>query len=188
MPAPTRRPACATSTASPSPWPRPWSTSRGPDPVAGPPAFACADHRAGTVRGVDYTEALAYLDRHINLEKSAAIAGRVEGLKLDTMRRLVHVLGDPQRAYPVIHLTGTNGKGSTARMIAELLAAHGLSVGLYTSPHLQRVNERLWWSGEPRQRVDRDGEVIQEALTGPRRALPAEREDFVSDEDLVGLD
>ncbi|MCI0347194.1 MAG: bifunctional folylpolyglutamate synthase/dihydrofolate synthase [Chloroflexi bacterium] len=59
------------------------------------------------------------------------------------MRRLVDVLGDPQRAYPVIHLTGTNGKGSTARMITALLAESGLTVGTYTSPHLQAVNERL---------------------------------------------
>ncbi|MGH9189794.1 MAG: bifunctional folylpolyglutamate synthase/dihydrofolate synthase [Acidimicrobiales bacterium] len=49
----------------------------------------------------------------------------------------------------MIHLTGTNGKGSTARMITALLVAQGLSVGTYTSPHLQRVNERLAWSGEP---------------------------------------
>jgi len=97
----------------------------------------------GTVPVVDYTEALAYLDRHINLEKSAAVAGRIEGLSLDGMRRLVHALGDPQAGYPIVHVTGTNGKGSTGRMIAELLAAHGLVVGVYSSPHLQRVNERL---------------------------------------------
>jgi dihydrofolate synthase/folylpolyglutamate synthase len=49
----------------------------------------------------------------------------------------------------VIHLTGTNGKGSTARMLTSLLMARGLSVGTYTSPHLERVNERMAWSGEP---------------------------------------
>jgi dihydrofolate synthase/folylpolyglutamate synthase len=137
---------------------------------------------------VNYPEALAYLDRHIDLEKTGAAAGRVDGLKLDGMRRLVHVLGDPQRAYPVIHVTGTNGKGSTARMIAELLAAHGLSVGLYSSPHLQRVNERLWWSGDPRQRVDRDGQVFEDVITAGKRALPTDREDLVSDDQLIGLD
>ena len=97
-----------------------------------------------------------------------------------THDRLMHVLGDPQRAYPVIHITGTNGKGSTARMIAELLAAHGLVVGLYTSPHLQRVNERLWWSGEPRQRVDTDGELFEDVITAGKRALPADRDDLVA--------
>ncbi len=51
-------------------------------------------------------------------------------------------MGDPQHAYPVIHITGTNGKGSTAQMITRLLMAQGLQVGTYTSPHLERVNER----------------------------------------------
>ena len=87
--------------------------------------------------------ALRYLDEHTNLE---ATAGRVEGLSLERMRRLVEVLGDPQTAYPVIHITGTNGKGSVARMVTELLRASGLSVGTYTSPHL-----------EPHQRADRVG-------------------------------
>jgi dihydrofolate synthase/folylpolyglutamate synthase len=65
------------------------------------------------------------------------------------MRSLCDVLGDPQDAYPVIHVTGTNGKGSVTRMIAALLQARGLSVGSYTSPHLERINERLVWDGEP---------------------------------------
>ena len=90
--------------------------------------------------------ALRYLDQHTNLE---ATAGRAEGLSLDRMRRLVSVLGDPQTAYPVIHVTGTNGKGSVARMITSLLEAHGLSVGTYTSPHLEAINERIAWNGEP---------------------------------------
>ncbi len=65
------------------------------------------------------------------------------------MRRIAEVLGDPQRDYPVIHLTGTNGKGSTARMISALLVAHQLSVGTYTSPHLEHVTERIGWNLEP---------------------------------------
>lgn len=90
--------------------------------------------------------ALRYLDQHTNLE---ATAGRAEGLSLDRMRSLVGVLGDPQGAYPVIHITGTNGKGSVARMVTELLECAGLSVGTYTSPHLEAVNERMCWNGEP---------------------------------------
>ena len=58
-------------------------------------------------------------------------------------------LGDPQDTYPVIHITGTNGKGSVARMISELLRASGLSVGTYTSPHLEAINERITWNSEP---------------------------------------
>jgi dihydrofolate synthase/folylpolyglutamate synthase len=95
---------------------------------------------------VDLARALAYLDEHVNLEASA---GRIEGLSLDRVRRLTEVLGDPQDALPIVHLTGTNGKGSTARMITALLAETGLSVGTYTSPHLQRINERLARNGEP---------------------------------------
>jgi dihydrofolate synthase/folylpolyglutamate synthase len=99
---------------------------------------------------MDFEEAQAYLDDHINLEKTASIsAGHVEGLSLDRMRRVVEVLGDPQDDYPVIHITGTNGKGSTARMISALLAAHQLSVGSYTSPHLEHVTERIARNGEP---------------------------------------
>lgn len=95
---------------------------------------------------MDLPAALAYLDDHVNLE---ATAGRVHGLSLERMRRLASVLGDPQHAYPVIHLTGTNGKGSTARLVAAVLAGHGLGVGTYTSPHLQRIHERLTRNGEP---------------------------------------
>jgi dihydrofolate synthase/folylpolyglutamate synthase len=95
-------------------------------------------------------EAKRWLDGHLDLEAGASVtAGVVDDLSLDRMRSLVGVLGDPQQAYPVIHLTGTNGKGSTARMLDAILRGHGLSVGLYTSPHLERINERLVWDGRP---------------------------------------
>jgi dihydrofolate synthase/folylpolyglutamate synthase len=68
---------------------------------------------------------------------------------LDRVRRLVELLGDPQKAYPVIHLTGTNGKTSTARMIDSLLRAAGLRTGRFTSPHLESVRERITLDGEP---------------------------------------
>jgi folylpolyglutamate synthase/dihydrofolate synthase len=68
---------------------------------------------------------------------------------LDRMRALVDVLGDPQKAYPVIHLTGTNGKTSTARMTERLLRARGLRTGLFTSPHLTSIRERICVDGEP---------------------------------------
>lgn len=87
-----------------------------------------------------YDEALAYLDAHLNRE---AIAGRFDDLSLDSIERLVSALGDPQQGYPVIHITGTNGKGSTAHLTSALIEAHGLSVGLYTSPHYERINERI---------------------------------------------
>src|ERR1700761_8444730 len=69
--------------------------------------------------------------------------------RLDATRRAAELLGDPQRAYPIIHITGTNGKTSTSRMIESILRAHGLRTGMLTSPHLERVNERIVIDGEP---------------------------------------
>jgi folylpolyglutamate synthase/dihydropteroate synthase len=68
---------------------------------------------------------------------------------LDRMAELALLLGDPQRAYPVIHVTGTNGKTSTARMTETLLRARGLRTGLFTSPHLTSIGERIAVDGEP---------------------------------------
>jgi dihydrofolate synthase / folylpolyglutamate synthase len=68
---------------------------------------------------------------------------------LDRIRALVDLLGDPQAAYPVIHVAGTNGKTSTARMIDELLRGFGIRVGRFTSPHLASVTERISVAGAP---------------------------------------
>jgi dihydrofolate synthase/folylpolyglutamate synthase len=91
-------------------------------------------------------DALAYLDAHVNFETAPA---RRAVPTLERMRELCRALGDPQGSYPVVHITGTNGKGSTARMTTALFQAHGLNVGTYTSPHLQRPNERIAWNSEP---------------------------------------
>lgn len=69
--------------------------------------------------------------------------------RLDATRRAVELLGDPHRAAPVVHVTGTNGKTSTSRMIESILRASGLRTGLMTSPHLRRVNERIVLDGLP---------------------------------------
>jgi dihydrofolate synthase/folylpolyglutamate synthase len=68
---------------------------------------------------------------------------------LDRIAALTTLLGDPQRACPVIHITGTNGKTTTARMIETLLRARGLRTGLFTSPHLSSTAERIRIDGEP---------------------------------------
>jgi dihydrofolate synthase / folylpolyglutamate synthase len=68
---------------------------------------------------------------------------------LDRITDLLGLLGDPERAYPSIHLTGTNGKTSTARMIDDLLRELGLRTGRYTSPHLESVTERIALDGQP---------------------------------------
>ena len=68
---------------------------------------------------------------------------------LDRVREVCDLLGDPQLDYQVIHVTGTNGKTSTARMIERLVREHGLRTGRFTSPHLTRVTERIAIDGEP---------------------------------------
>jgi dihydrofolate synthase/folylpolyglutamate synthase len=68
---------------------------------------------------------------------------------LDRIRAFTELLGDPQRAYPVIHLTGTNGKTSTSRMIDTLLRAMDLRTGRFTSPHVEKTSERISIDGEP---------------------------------------
>ena len=109
-------------------------------------------------------DALDYLDRHQNLEASA---GKIEGLSLDHMHRLMEVMGDPHRAFPTIHITGTNGKGSVARMVTALLVESGLSVGTYTSPHLERLNERIAWNGDPVDDADLAAAITDVAAIEP---------------------
>src|ERR1044072_5892144 len=99
-------------------------------------------HEPGSV---EIGDLLAWLDAHTNLEA----AGRVRAPSLDRIRPLLDLLGRPQTDYPLIHVTGTNGKTSTTRLVARFLNARGLSVGAYTSPHLELVNERMTWGGEP---------------------------------------
>ncbi len=117
---------------------------------------------------MDYSAALAYLDDHASYEKT----GRVTSPTLEPITRLCAAMGDPQHAYPVIHITGTNGKGSTAQMVTRLLMAQGLQVGTYTSPHLERINER--WARDAVAISDEDlAEQIAavadlEGLTGVR--------------------
>lgn len=69
--------------------------------------------------------------------------------RLDATRRVVDLLGNPQSAYPIIHVAGTNGKTSTSRLIESILRAHGLRTGLLSSPHLERFTERIVIDGAP---------------------------------------
>ena len=82
----------------------------------------------------------------LNYERTPARTGE---LQLDRMRRLLQQLDQPQVTAPVIHLAGTKGKGSTAAIISHLLAAAGRQVGLYTSPHLSRLEERIQLNNQP---------------------------------------
>lgn len=112
---------------------------------------------------MNFGEALVHLDEHINLESTldGPKAGAVHGLSLDRMRGIVEVLGDPQASAPVIHVTGTNGKGSTSRIITALLGAHGLTVGTYGSPHLESITERIRRNAESISEED-FGDIVGE--------------------------
>ena len=104
----------------------------------------------GNVAAVPFTDldgALKWLDGHIDFEST--MPSRRSLPTLDRMRSLMSVLGDPHESIPSVHVTGTNGKGSTSAMVTALMMAQGLSVGTYTSPNLHRVSERLAHNGEP---------------------------------------
>jgi dihydrofolate synthase/folylpolyglutamate synthase len=83
---------------------------------------------------MDYPEAVAAL--------YARVPGKM-GPSLERVQHLAELLDHPERTAPAIHVTCTNGKTTTARMATSLLAAFGVGAGLYTSPHLQDVRERI---------------------------------------------
>ncbi len=92
----------------------------------------------------------AWLTSHVNLESLSVPAGSRRGPPtLERISTLMQYLGSPEVEFPAVHITGTNGKTTTVRVLTELLTALGLKVGAYTSPHLQWVNERMSIDGEP---------------------------------------
>lgn len=117
---------------------------------------------------MQYADALAYLDAHASYERT----GRIESPSLERITRLCAAMGDPQHAAPVIHITGTNGKGSTSQMITRLLMEQGLKVGTYTSPHLERVNERMMIDGVP---IDDESFAAQIAAVADLEAVAGVR-------------
>jgi len=92
-------------------------------------------------------ELLTWLDSHIDYERVAPTRRSLPSLS--SMEEMATLLGNPEQAYPVIHITGTNGKGSTSTIATALLVAMGLSVGTYTSPNLENVAERIALGGLP---------------------------------------
>src|SRR5437868_9005669 len=90
-----------------------------------------------------YQSALQYLLGRIDYERAVTVPYSRREFHLDRMHDLLVRLGNPHQSLKVVHIAGTKGKGSTAAMIAAILAAAGYRTGLYTSPHLDRVEERL---------------------------------------------
>jgi len=127
-----------------------------------------------------HQDALAYLFSRLDYEREGMPRTLAE-LGLGRMRRLMRRLGDPQRGLRIVHVAGTKGKGSTAAMMAAALSASGVRTGLYTSPHLDRLEERYQIDGvaiSPAEMVGLVDEVrsavaAMEADAPPRRRLGA---------------
>ena len=93
--------------------------------------------------------AVQFLLGRIDYERMLSMPTAEAAYKLNRMRDLLHRLGNPQAGLPIVHVAGTKGKGSTAAMIAAVLSAAGRRTGLFTSPHLDRVEERIAIDGQP---------------------------------------
>ncbi|MEO8494446.1 MAG: folylpolyglutamate synthase/dihydrofolate synthase family protein, partial [Planctomycetota bacterium] len=100
-----------------------------------------------SVRDGKHQAALEFLYGRINYERTARGVPSGSQLNLDRMRQLLDGLGNPQDSLKAVHIAGTKGKGSTAAMIASALTAAGYRTGLYTSPHLERLEERICIDG-----------------------------------------
>jgi dihydrofolate synthase/folylpolyglutamate synthase len=96
-----------------------------------------------------YQAALEYLYQFVDYSLVRNFRNSPETFDLGRMRRLAQVIGNPQDAYPIIHVAGTKGKGSVSALCASALHAAGYKVGLYTSPHLDDFAERIQLDGEP---------------------------------------
>ncbi len=93
-----------------------------------------------------YEQAIGFLFERTNFERTPA-SGK-QDFKIGRMRRLLELLGNPQDRLPSVHIAGTKGKGSTAIMLAEILAAAGVRTALYTSPHVEAFEERMQVAGQ----------------------------------------
>lgn len=115
------------------------------------PEDAVISHVLDAIRGADSPSVLPETSSVVSFAEFLAVEADLDRRwpetqmepSLERIAALVDVLGEPHRGYPVVHLTGTNGKTSTARMVDALLTEIGLRTGRYTSPHLQRATERI---------------------------------------------
>src|SRR5215467_2618399 len=96
---------------------------------------------------MNFEEALSYL-LSLGRELAAPTQAATAKFNLESISVLARHLGDPEKRYPSVHIAGTNGKGSTAAFLEAILRKAGYRTGLYTSPHLERINERIRVNGE----------------------------------------
>lgn len=113
-------------------------------------------------------------------ERLYALKARGVSFGIDRMRAFAAALGNPERAVPVIHIAGTNGKGSVAAMVASILRAAGKRVGMYTSPHLVRLGERVQVDGVPLSEAEIMAYVaeLEPKAAELERAMPGEAPSF----------
>ncbi|MHC4324900.1 MAG: bifunctional folylpolyglutamate synthase/dihydrofolate synthase, partial [Planctomycetota bacterium] len=90
-----------------------------------------------------YQKAIGYLFDRTDYEKQQRLRYNVTTFNLKRMQKLLSLLGDPHKKIHTVHIGGTKGKGSTATMLAKMLEANGYNVGLYTSPHVVHLHERI---------------------------------------------
>jgi len=90
-----------------------------------------------------YKEAMKYLYEKTDYEKQSHLRYNVTTFNLKRMEKLLYLVGNPHKKFPTVHIAGTKGKGSTATMLAKMLEANGYKVGLYTSPHVVNLHERI---------------------------------------------
>lgn len=103
---------------------------------------------------VRYRRALRFLSRLVDWERERGLTFTQETIRLDLFRDSLDALGRPQHAYPTVIVAGTKGKGSTSYLLARLLRAHGMKVGLFTSPHITDIKERIRIDERPIRRAE----------------------------------
>lgn len=118
-------------------------TRLGGRPLGAATTFPIKDVSIGSRTFHSYGDALDYLYSFINWEVERHMRYTPEVMTLERPRALLKALGNPQDRYPIIHITGTKGKGSVGAMCAAALQASGLRAALYSSPHLQDFRERF---------------------------------------------
>jgi dihydrofolate synthase/folylpolyglutamate synthase len=91
----------------------------------------------------NYNEAISYLFNKTDYEKQQILRYNITTFNLDRMNKLLSLVGRPHKKFHTVHIGGTKGKGSTATMLAKMLEANGYTVGLYTSPHVVHLHERI---------------------------------------------
>jgi dihydrofolate synthase/folylpolyglutamate synthase len=134
------------------PNPRAQSERRGPMHATGGKVLLKATAAASPVEVIDahpqYTKAINFLMSHTDYEKMRVVRYNTTTFSLDRMRTLLKHLGNPQLKFKTAHIAGTKGKGSTCHMLAGMLQSGGLKTGLYTSPHIVDMRERIRLNGD----------------------------------------